>query len=232
MLLHCPLASDENVYKLLRFRSFPIAIGNEVFAHVHAPKPLIAIGARDRSGHEKFVELDDVELNHCDKINNLYVCPHHQIISKAQPSCLYNLYRDQEPEALRDCQLKLATQADDTIMAIGKNLFLSYAKEAISYDIYCRANDTRLKDFVLGAGYQEFEVRDGCVADLPQFIAQPVNDLYSSFERTQFALSRKWQLDSLDDILKDLKTDSLEDTLKRLDELPTVKKYGNFPNGI
>ena len=85
-----------------------------------------------------------------------------------------------------------------------------------------------LSSIALEICYQEFEVRDGCVADLPQFIAQPVNDLYSSFERTQFALSRKWQLDSLDDILKDLKTDSLEDTLKRLDELPTVKKYGNF----
>ena len=229
MILHCPLASDENVYKIMRFRSFPIAMGKDVFARIHTPKTLIAVGAVDRTGDQQFVEFDDIELGLCNRINNLYVCPHQQVISRyTQPSCLYNLYKNYKTEAVRDCQLKLASQADDTIMAIGKNRFISYAKEEIRYNIYCQGNGTRSEGHVLLAGYQEFDVSDGCVAELPHYIAQPINELFSKFERTDFTRSREWELEAFDLLPDGVTKDNIADAFGELDKLPTVSEYGNF----
>ena len=192
-----------------------MAIGEEIFGHLYSEKSLIALGAEDQNGFEQYAEMDDVELSLCNKLNRIYVCPHRTVITRpSKQSCLFSLYNGNQEAAIKHCRLHLTTQADDMVMAISKDRFVSYTKNPTTYTINCYCNNTKISGLQL-AGIQEFTVDEGCIAELPKFKVQPQSDLYYTLPPKAF----QWTLPSLDWIQADMSVKDLSEAVKKLESL-------------
>ena len=215
LLVHCPLASDLNVYELYRFKSFPLPIGDDVFGHLYSPKSLIALGTPDQNGHQTYAEMDDVELSLCTKLNRIYICPHRQVISRpSRASCLYSLFMGNHQSSLEHCRLHLTTQDDDVVLPISKDTFISYTKKPSTYSVNCYMNNTKSSGHQL-TEFTQFTVQPGCIASLPKYKVQPQSDLYYTAQPKSY----QWTLPSLDWLKKDMSIKDLTEAVHKLDKI-------------
>ena len=180
LILHIPLASEDTIFHLWRFTSFPLPIGKDVFGHIHSDKTLIALGTPDINHKPSYVELDDVDLNLCTKFYFTFICPHSRVISRpTRPSCLHALYHGEHELAIKLCKLHLSTDNDDTVIPLSQNEFVAYTKRPSVYTMNCPANASVRSGLQL-FGVQTITVREGCQAILPKYKIQAASDIYYS----------------------------------------------------
>lgn len=220
LLLHVPLASEDTVFSLKRFTSFPLSIGKDVFGHIHADKTLIALGSPDINHKPSYVELDEVELTLCHKFYSIYICPHSRVISRpTRPSCLHALYHGEHEAAIKLCKLHLSTDDEDTVIPLSQHNFVSFTKKPAVYAMNCHANSTIQSGLQL-YGIQTITVPEGCQAILPKYKIHAASDIYYSAPPKAFT----WTIPPLKWLEADMSITDLSSAVKKLEGMKGLPK--------
>ena len=222
LYIHVPIMeSSRNLLELHRYLALPIALTVTISGVVHTEKPLLALG-RDESGKKVFKEFSELDLTLCHSLNSVRICPHSSQILNREPyeSCLFNLYYSQHQKALKSCRI-LLQPPKDTAIALSKNRFVTFSSKPQTYNLICRANQTRKEGLQL-LGTQTLDIPEGCSAHLPFFILNPQSNYYF----TQELATRKWTLPPSDMWSKDLSEEELNkvyESIKAEIGLPSIK---------
>lgn len=220
LILHVPLASEDTVFHLWRFTSFPLRIGQKVFGHIHSEKSLIALGSSDINHKPSYVELGDVELSLCSRFFSLYICPHSRVISRpTRPSCLHALYHGEHESAVKLCSLHLSTDRDDTVIPLSKNEFVSFTSRPGVYTMNCYHNGS-VKSGLQLFGVQTIRVDEGCQAILPNFKIQAAADIYYTAPPKAFT----WTIPAVKWLEDDMSIDDLSSAVEILESMKGLPK--------
>ena len=169
---HIPLARPENFLTLYSYQPFPITLTSRSQLTIKPPKSLLAI-----SPDRHHIELSSHDLESCTKLGpKVTTCPHLNMLSSpSRPSCLSSLFFAHHESAKNICKL-FVSPANDHVLPINRNTFLTYTSKVSTYAIKCY-NGTHKEGLQLMT-LDKVTVPDNCVAVLPGFRLSPKSDLY------------------------------------------------------
>ena len=157
VVVHMPIASPKNIYKLYRFEELPVRIENLVVKLIPEHE-FIAVSPDTKH----YVPLTADDLESCDKFHQIHLC--HQIrVARTfeEPTCIAHLWNNEDKKAMTECKIVIEKPSDQAIMT-SENEFLMYSKDPGRATITC-LNGT-MQHMPVNE-FTEITLPDGCWMD-------------------------------------------------------------------
>ena len=185
LALHIP-AYKGQFFKLFKYHPSAMKL-NDLYVFVKPEKNFLAIDNQD----DTFIELDQASLSTCNKIHSLFICDHITVVSKpSKKSCLNSLFQSKANEVAQFCQLQIKP-AQDEVVSLSKNAYISYTKEPVSVKMICSNSSTF--NYQLNH-LQRFNVDPNCMVELPNYKVYGIQDSEVSANVRDFI----WPLNTTD----------------------------------
>ena len=171
LFCHVPLARAEHFLKFYKYKPFPVSLTPRSQMIIRPPKNMLAIA--DDGSH---VELAEDDLTDCIELGpQLTSCPHLNLLNTpSNPSCLSSLFTADYNVSVTLCKL-FVSPAEDHVMYLSANKFLTYSIEPSTYQIQCYNGSSTTQQLL---PLSVIEVENNCIAILPKFRLSPLSDLY------------------------------------------------------
>ena len=160
VLVHVPSVAADSMIRLFKLHPLPLPISEQ--------QALIPVVTQDvlglTAGSNKYmVQLSSTDLMDCHRVNKIFLCERHGVISKhLNDSCLGALYIQNYPAAEQLCHLKIQP-IKEIVHQLMNNWFLIYSPIPQTALITC-SNGTE-SQFHLPKGISKRSLSEGCKAN-------------------------------------------------------------------
>lgn len=161
LILHVPMVPKKAALTLHRLHSFPIPFSDQ---KALLPKPTSSVLAISDDTPRLATTIELVDLMNCHRINSVYVCERHGILSKDPKStCLGALYENDLELAQQLCELELIPYREHALQ-LESNWFLIHSPKMYTSFGQC-LNGTRISLQII-RGVNKLFIDPACSSDL------------------------------------------------------------------
>jgi len=153
-----PVYNAKTTLRLYRHVQTPVLSENGLDILLEAEHNILAIN-EEQTLHSQF---HDSELATCTQVHDIFLCPAHRVLKKAnQLACLSLLFQGQTEKAINHCEHRLRASLQMEIIQVTTNAFLITATNNSSLQQSCE-EPSRSKVISIQSGFSKIEIPAGC----------------------------------------------------------------------
>lgn len=163
ILIHVPSVPKTGLLDLYQLHPFPLPVEGNFSLIPIVTNNVLAL----TTDHNKYhAQLSTTQLMDCIRINQVYICERHGVLSKdLSSSCLGALYLQNSEKAQELCQIQVAP-IREIVFQLLSNWFLIYSPVVFTSDVHCQ-NGT-MSRFFIPLGISKHFLSPGCQADFKE----------------------------------------------------------------
>ena len=194
-LTNIPAYNPHSILHLYRHVDIPIwSSKHNVTISMHSSNPFLAINV-DKTLHR---ELSIAEVEECQRIENLYLCPHLRVLYRDERSCLKALYLNDILHSHQICEIYLSKESTAMVTELTNNQFVVLAPKEERANLMCPEEKD---NFIFTKGMNQLNLSTDCVLSTPSFVIntlpEPIDFLSIHLHPVTIA-----QLSDIDTLLK------------------------------
>jgi len=165
ILVHVPSIPQTGLLDLFQLHPFPLQLDGNYSLIPVVKNNVLGLTTDNRKYH---TQLSTTDLMDCLKVNQVYVCERHGVLTKdLNSTCVGALYLQDFAGAQELCQIQVTPTQEIVFQMLG-NWFLIFSPQPYTAEIFC-GNGSRSR-FFIGNGVSKHHLSPGCQAEFKHHV--------------------------------------------------------------